>query len=790
MNYLLSEIASIVNGQHRGCDLRVREVATDSRSLISSEEVVFTAIDGKNHDGHTFIPRMVTRGVKAFIVERDMELPSEECGIIVVDSTIAALQRLATHHRKMFRGTVVGITGSNGKTIVKEWAARSMPDNIRSFASPKSYNSQLGVALSLLMLDGEEQVAFIEAGISEAGEMERLEKMIRPDIVVVTSIGDAHSANFLSEEHKISEKLILAKDAKTIIYSSEYPSLSRLIKSTYGDRELIDSSAIDIDDMEDALELNDAMTVDALHVSALMRRLGYGVDDAVFSANVAMRLELKEGIDDSMIIDDTYNSDINSVLVALNALHVQSMGRRRVAIISDIRQSGMDAEELYRRVAEAVKKAGVDHLIGVGENISKHAYLFDRTSSFYLTTDELIENFERERWAKSVILIKGSRDSRFERISRLMERRTHTTTLEVDLAAMKKNLNYFRSHLPQHHPIVAMVKAWGYGTGDVDVARMLQHEGVKYLAVAFADEGVTLRSKGISMPIVVLNADHDSFDVMIAHDLEPEIYSYRSLDEFRHAVHRAERTHYPIHIKLDTGMHRLGFVDDDIDILGRAIHLDNTLTIASIFSHLATSDMPDEDEFTKRQLERFEYMSSQLIEWLDYKPLRHIANSAAIVRFPEAHYDMCRLGLGLYGYGYEHNDKLIPVASLSTRIVQVKQLRKGESVGYGRAARLERETTIATIPIGYADGLDRHLGNGRWEVMVAGKRAPIIGRVCMDSAMVDITGIEGVDVGDKVVIFSSEAGMTLEDMAKTLDTIPYEIMTSISARVKRIYTER
>ncbi len=787
MNYLLSEIARIVGGEHRGSDLRVKEVATDSRSVCTSDDMVFVAINGKHHDGHDFIPAMVARGVKAFISEREVELPAEGVGVVVVNSAIVALQRLAAHHRRDFRGRVVAITGSNGKTIVKEWASRSMPDTVRSFASPKSYNSQLGVALSLLMLDGEEEVAFIEAGISEPGEMERLEAMIRPDIVVVTSIGDAHSANFKSERQKIEEKLLLARRAHTIIYSSEYQSLAEAVEELYGDRELIDSS---IESVEDELELSDALSVDALHVSALMRRLGYGVDDAVFSANVAMRLELKEGVDDSMIIDDTYNSDINSVAVALNALYVQSMGRRRVAVISDIRQSGIPSEELYGRVAVAVKKAAVDHLIGVGETISSFAHLFPRGSSFYLSTDELIENFDRERWAKSVILVKGSRDSRFERLTRLLERRTHTTTLEVDLAAMKKNLNYFRKHLPQHHPIVAMVKAGSYGTGDVDVARMLQHEGVRYLAVAFADEGVTLRKKGITMPIVVLNADQDSFDMMIAHDLEPEIYSFHSLDAFRRAVHHAHREAYPIHIKLDTGMHRLGFVDDDIDLLGRAIHLDTTLRVASIFSHLSSADVVQEDDFTRKQIASFDYMSQQLTEWLDYKPLRHIANSAAIVRFKEAHFDMCRLGLGLYGFGYEHNDNLIPVATLSTRIVQIKTLAAGESIGYGRAARTEHEMVTATIPIGYADGLDRHLGNGRWEVIVGGKRAPIVGRVCMDSAMIDITTIAGVEVGDTVTIFGPEAGNTLEDMARVLDTISYEIMTSISARVKRIYAER
>ena len=788
MNYLLSEIARIVGGEHRGCDLRVKEVATDSRGVFSSDDMVFVAINGKHHDGHAFIPAMVARGVKAFIVERDVEVNGVGVGIVVVPSAIGALQKLAAHHRREFRGRVVAITGSNGKTIVKEWASRSMPDTVRSFASPKSYNSQLGVALSLLMLDGQEEVAFIEAGISEPGEMERLEAMIRPDIVVVTSIGDAHSANFASERAKIEEKLLLARRARTIIYSSEYRSLASCIEELYGDRELIDSSLEE--DVEDELELSDALSVDALHVSALMRRLGYGVDDAVFSANVAMRLELKEGVDDSMIIDDTYNSDINSVAVALDALYVQSMGRRRVAVISDIRQSGIPSEELYQRVAAAVKKAAVDHLIGVGPTISSFAHLFPRGSSFYLSTDELIENFDRERWAKSVILVKGSRDSRFERLTRLLERRTHTTTLEVDLAAMKKNLNYFRQHLPQHHPIVAMVKAGSYGTGDVDVARMLQHEGVRYLAVAFADEGVTLRKKGITMPIVVLNADQDSFDMMIAHDLEPEIYSSHSLDAFRRAVHHANREAYPIHIKLDTGMHRLGFVDDEIDMLGRAIHLDSSLRVASIFSHLSSADIPSEDDFTRKQIEAFDYMSQQLTEWLDYKPLRHIANSAAIVRFKEAHFDMCRLGLGLYGFGFEHNDKLIPVATLSTRIVQKKTLAVGESIGYGRSERVEREMTTATIPVGYADGLDRHLGNGRWEVLVRGERAKIVGRVCMDSAMIDITDIDGVEVGDKVTIFGTERGNTLEDMARVLDTISYEIMTSISQRVKRIYTER
>lgn len=784
MNFLLSDIARICGGRLCGSDRRVSCVATDSRSCSTGDDVLFAAIAGVNHDGHDFIGQMFARGVEAFVVEHDVELPSAECGAVVVLSTIDALQSLAAYNRSRFKGRVVAIAGSNGKTIVKEWIAAATPPGVKYVSSPMSYNSQLGVALSLLMIEGDESAAYIEAGISQPGEMARLERMIRPEIVVFTSIGDAHSVNFESREQKIDEKLLLAAGASTIIYSSRYPELAERIVSRYGDRRLVDSSLLNAERVH---ERSEALHIDAQHTAALCRVLGYDFDPATVCSDVAMRLEVKQGIGSSTIIDDTYNSDINSLAVALDMLHSQAMGRRKIAVLSDIQQSGTPERELYARVAEMVSRAEVDRLVGVGAAIGRHAGMFGCDAVFYSSTDELLHALHGEDWSESTILLKGSRSSRLERVCHRLERKSHTTVLEVDLSAMKSNLDYFRRLLPPHHPLMAMVKAGSYGAGDAEVAQMLQHEGVDYLAVAFADEGVTLRERGIAMPVVVLNADEDSFEQMISYDLEPEIYSFRSLDAFARAVDRAARKSYPIHIKLDTGMHRLGFMPDEIDALaGRLMSLRN-LRVATVFSHLNCSDTPSQDDYTRAQIARYDEMSSRLCAQLPYRVVRHTAQSAGMERFPEAVFDMCRLGLGLYGFGFEHNDALVPVSTLRTRIVQIKHLPAGDTVGYGRAGVLTRDSVTATVPIGYADGLDRHLGCGRWSMLVAGRPAPIVGRVCMDSCMIDITDIEGVEEGDEAVVFSAQRGNTLEDMARVLDTISYEIMASVSTRVKRIY---
>ena len=764
MKYLLSQIAAITGGVFSGCDREVQSVVTDSRSLTCELATgpMFVAMRGANHDSHDYIREMCGRGVRAFLVERPVE-PAEGCGYVEVENAIDALQSLAAYHRARFRGTVVGITGSNGKTVIKEWLAEELPAGMKCYRSPKSYNSQLGVPLSVLMLEGDEQLAIFEAGISKPGEMERLERIIRPDVVVFTSIGDAHQENFLNLEQKCLEKMTLARSASKIVYHSYYEPLGRLIASHFAERKLYDAAAYPR--IPESVIGNEASRRNAQIVEAFCAAMEFPAPSFASAPEVAMRLEVKEGINDSVLINDAYNLALNSLALALDYLHNVALSRRRTLILSDIAQSGLSDDELYSRVAGMVSRAGIDTFIGIGPRLKRYAALFACDREFYASTDECIARIGRGAVAGRAVLLKGARDFRFEKIAHALARKSHTTVLEVDLDAMIHNLNYFRAQLSHGTKLVAMVKAASYGAGDFEVAQMLQHQGVDYLAVAFAD----------------------SFDLMIANRLEPEIYSFRSLDDFASAVSHAGEFRYPIHLKLDTGMHRLGFMEEEIDRLCEVLPLRPEVKVATVFSHLNCADMPEEDAYTRAQIARYDRMSTRLVEALPYPVIRHTANSAAIERFPEAQYDMCRLGLGLYGFGWQHNPSLRPVSTLRTRIVAIKHLAAGETVGYGRAGRLTRPSVTATIPVGYADGLDRHLGCGRWSVLVAGSPAPIVGRVCMDSCMIDITEIAGVEEGDEVTIFSSEAGNDLETMARVLDTIPYEIMTSVSSRVKRIY---
>lgn len=786
MKYTLSEIAAVCGGRFTGCDRTVRTVVTDSRSLACElgADPLFVAMRGANHDSHDFVAEMYGRGVRAFLVERPVDdLP--ECGYVLVKNAIDALQALAVDYRTRFRGTVVGITGSNGKTVIKEWIADELPAGTKYYRSPKSYNSQLGVPLSVLMLEGDEELAIFEAGISQPGEMERLERIIRPDAVLFTSLGDAHQENFSDLAQKCAEKLILARRARRIIYHSHYETLKQCIEERFADRQLVDAAAFP--EAPVSLIGNAASRRNAQLVEAFCSAMGYPAPVFAAAPTVAMRLEVKEGIYDSVLVNDAYNLDLHSLALALDYLHSVALGRRRTLVLSDISQSGLADDELYRRVADMLTHAEIDRLIGIGPKLKRYAALFACDKEFFASTDECIERIERRDVAGRAVLLKGARDFRFEKLAHALARRSHTTVLEVDLDAMRHNLNYFRSKLAPQTKLVAMVKANSYGAGDFEVAQLLQHQGVDYLAVAFADEGVLLRERGITMPVVVLNADADSFDLMVANRLEPEIYSLRSLHDFAAAVAHAGETRYPIHLKLDTGMHRLGFVEAELPELCAALPRYPHVRVATIFSHLNCSDMPEEDVYTREQIARYDRMSTAVAASLPYPVLRHTANSAAIERFPEAQFDMCRLGLGLYGFGYEHNDALRPVSALKTRIVQIKHLPAGDTVGYGRAGKLTRPTVTATIPVGYADGLDRHLGCGRWSMLVNGRPAPIVGRICMDSCMIDITDIDGVQEGDEVTIFSGAAGNDPETMARVLGTIPYEILTSVSARVKRIY---
>ncbi len=786
MKYLLSQIAAIAGGRFTGTDRTVRSIVTDSRSLTCElgTEPLFVAMHGANHDSHDFIAPMQARGVRAFLVERPVAA-APECGYVEVPNAVEALQRLAAHFRAQFRGTVVAVTGSNGKTVVKEWIAEELPAGMKYFRSPKSYNSQLGVPLSVLMLEGDERLAIFEAGISQPGEMARLERILRPDVALFTSIGDAHQEHFRDLEQKCAEKMTLAEHAPTIVYHSAYAPLGRMIAERFGDRRLVDAAAMP--PVSAQVAGNEASHRNAQLVEAFCAAMGYPQPAFAAAPAVAMRLEVKDGINDSVLINDAYNLDLNSLALALDYLHGVALARRRTLVLSDIVQSGLREEELYGRVAEMVARAGIDTLVGIGPAIRRHAALFACDKEFYATTGECIDRIDRRAVAGRAVLLKGARDYRFERLAHALARQSHTTVLEIDLDAMTGNLNRFRSKLRPGTKLVAMVKAGSYGAGDFEVAQLLQHQGVDYLAVAFADEGVLLRERGIAMPIVVLNADAGSFDLMIANRLEPEIYSFRSLESFAAAAAHAGESRYPIHVKLDTGMHRLGFEEERLGELAALLPTLRQVKVATIFSHLNCADMPEEDAYTRAQIARFDRMSSALAAALPYPVIRHTANSAAIERFPEAQFDMCRLGLGLYGFGWRHDEGLRPVSTLRTRIVQLKRLPAGDAVGYGRAGKLVRDTVTATIPVGYADGLDRRLGCGRWSVLVGGRPAPIVGRICMDSCMIDVTEIPGVREGDEATIFSPTPGNDPEAMAEALGTIPYEVLTSVSARVKRIY---
>ena len=786
MRYTLSQIATICGGRVVGTDRTVEEVTVDSRNYTYGERSMMAAIRGRNHDGHDFIEAAYAHGVRAFLVAREPEVAHTDAGYVVVADTLVALQSLAADYRSRFAGRVVAVTGSTDKTLVKEWCAQSAPDGVKIFRSPKSYNSQLGVALSLLMIEGDEQVAIVEAGISHPNQMARLEEMIRPDVAIITNIGIQHAENFDSDEAKIAEKLIIARRAKMVIYDGAIYSIATAIESLSATkidcRKFVDTNS---EKRERALQRSAEMA------AALWCSMGCDSNDVHRRVNalrpLAMRMELKEGINGSIILNDSSNADVNSLAIALDALLRSAEGRDCTLIISDEQHRATTAD-YWRRVAQLVARSGIRTVLGIGAGAERFADLFDCTTRFYATPDELLSGLYPEDIANRAVLIKCASTADFERMSHNLEQHSHTTVLEVNLDAMRRNLNYYRSILSPNTMLMAMVKASSYGNGRHEIAQMLQNEGIDALAVAFADEGTALRRRGITMPIVVLNADTNSFPVMVADRLEPEIYSFTSLNDFVEAVKRAGAYRYPIHIKIDSGMHRLGFEQKDIpQLISELERVSQYVRVATIFSHLATADDVEQDDFTREQIARYDEISSQLTAALPYRVIRHTAASAAMERFEEARFDMCRLGLGLYGFDYYRNEALTPVATLKARVVQIKHLTEDQTVGYGRAGQLSRPTVTATVSIGYADGLNRRLGCGAWSMLVHGQPAPIVGRICMDCCMIDISDIDGVREGDEVTVFSPAEGNRADDMAALLGTIPYEVMTSVSTRVKRIF---
>jgi len=820
--YSVSKISEIVNGQLFGTineELKIKELLTDSRQLIYPTHTLFFAISGKRNDGHNYIDELYKKGVKTFVIEEYFDFNKyTEAAFIIVKNSLQALHVLAAYHRSKFDIPVIGITGSNGKTIVKEWLFQLLSNDYNIARSPKSYNSQIGVPLSVWQLNKENTLAIFEAGISEPEEMGKLQAIIKPTIGIFTNIGQAHEINFININQKIGEKLKLFIQVNTLIYSSDYYELKdRLLKTELHKKINVFTwsknhpAGLNIKSIkrtglstlikgvfnENIIEItipfsDNASIENAIHCWALMLNLKY--DNAVIAqrmqklAPVAMRLELKEGVNNCSIINDSYNSDINSLAIAIDFLNQQKQHKQKILILSDILQSGRSDEELYQQVSVLCNEKKIKKIIGIGNAISKYKYLFDIESDFYADTDSFLNNLNLHTFQKQSILLKGARTFQFERISKALQQKVHETVLEINLTAIIKNLNYFRSLLKPQTKIMAMVKAFSYGSGSYETANILQFHNIDYLAVAYADEGLELRKAGITTPIMIMNPEEDGFSAMLRYHLEPEIYNFRVLNLFEKAIQEEliSDTVVPIHIKIDTGMHRLGFEEDAIDELIKRLKINSRLKIASIFSHLAVADYKEEDDFTLRQIESFEKISSKIIKEFKYPILRHILNTAGIVRFPQAQFDMVRVGLGLYGIHFDKGEqsKLQNVSKLKSCISQIKHLPANESVGYGRSFITTKDTSIAIIPVGYADGLNRNLSNGRGKIWIKGKLVPIVGKICMDMCMIDVTDIK-CNEGDEVLIFGKEH--PIAELAKTIGTIPYEVLTSVSRRVKRVY---
>jgi len=804
VKYSIEKITTLIGARRIGsADAQISWLLTDSRSLCFPEETLFFALKTNRNDGHRYIEDLYRRGVRNFVVNLTPDLPKEGANFLVVPSPLAALQRLAERHRDEFNIPVVGITGSNGKTMVKEWLYQVLSPQMTVTRSPKSYNSQIGVPLSVWLMNEHTDVALIEAGISQPGEMAALADIIQPTIGVLTSLGAPHQENFRSMEEKCMEKLQLFHDAKVIIYNADDDLVSRCIRrSSFKGRkigwrreELLPTYSLPFDD-EASIECSLAVAATALYLGVKPEELR---ERMARLEPVAMRLEVKEGQHGCLLINDSYNSDINSLDIALDFMQrrTSDSGQRKCLVLSDIYQSGMTDEALYSEVNALCIKRSVDKLIGIGPRISAQRSTFSvPRSTFFATTEDFLNSQAFRELHDEVILVKGARPFGFDRITEQLEQKVHETILEVDLNALVNNLNYYRSFMKPETKLVCMVKADAYGAGAVEVAKTLQDHRVDYLAVAVADEGVTLRRNGITQNIMIMNPEMTAFKTMFDYDLEPEVYSFRLMDALIRAAEKEGITGYPVHIKLDTGMHRLGFdPEKDIDeVISRLKH-QTAIIPRSVFSHFVGSDSDDFDNFSRLQFEKFDRASRRLQEAFDHKILRHICNSAGIEHFPERHLDMCRLGLGLYGYNpmgpispispIGPISTLSPVSTLKTTILQLRHVPKEETVGYSRKGVLTRDSVIAAIPIGYADGLSRHLGRGACYCLVNGQKAPYVGNICMDVAMIDVTDIPNVHEGDTVEIFGKNLPVTV--LSDVLDTIPYEVLTAVSGRVKKVY---
>lgn len=823
MKYTIKEIASIIGIRNQDFkDLSIWELSTDSRKIANAEATLFFALETKQNDAHDFVSELYLSGVRNFVVSKisDSWVSFTDANFLLVSNPLSALQKIARHHRKKFDYPVIGITGSNGKTIVKEWLYQLLNEDYNIVRSPRSYNSQIGVPLSVWEMSDDNTLAIFEAGISQLDEMESLEHIIQPTIGIFTKLGEAHQENFTSLQQKCAEKLSLFTNCNMFVYEEDNRVINQTIdsmvlsqksfawsrrnhdaplfimqitKDNNNSSTTIHYSFLNFDYSVSIPFVDDASIENSISCLAVMLYLGISpkiISERMIKLEpVAMRLDVREGKNNCVVINDTYNSDINSVKIALDFQNQRKSDKNlsKTIIMSDILQTGIMPKSLYKRVAEITQQNGIDKIIGIGNDIYSNKEIFSTPEKyFFKTTEEFIQSGLWQKLKNEVILLKGARRYHFEQISQLLEKRIHETSLEIDLDAIVYNYNRYKSELSNNTKLICMVKADGYGSGASEIAKTLQYHRCEYFAVAVAEEGIKLRDEGISIPIIVLNPEINGFEELFSCDLEPEVYNFRILKAFIKEAERRGITNYPVHIKIDTGMHRLGFLPTQIPELIELLKSQKGIKIKSIFSHLAASESWLFDEFTNEQINILDNLHNEFQNQIGYKVWKHILNSAGIERFPNAQWDMVRLGIGLYGVSSKFSTELKNVFTLKSTVLQIKDVPSNETVGYGRRETISRDAKIATVRMGYADGLSRNFGNRNGKVLINGQYAPIVGNICMDLCMVDVTDIDAKE-GDEVIIFGEN--LSVIELANSIDTIPYEILTSISPRVKRIYVK-
>lgn len=819
MHYSLQDIATIIGADIPSTDAVIDTLLIDSRKLRFPQNSLFFALEGPRRNGHFFIEELYNKGLRYFVISQNIGRQQyPDAFFLRVNDCLDALQQLAAHHRSKFKMDVIGITGSNGKTVVKEWLYQLLQADKRIVRSPKSYNSQIGVPLSVWQMSVKDELAVFEAGISQPGEMEKLERVIQPTIGVLTNIGTAHSEGFKSDEEKLREKLRLFAHSRVLICNGDDAIIREQVKKEdtpvfyWGRSKDNDVQVMSIEERgnqtkiillhkEDRFKFlipfSDAASVEnAITCCAVLIYLGLPSSTIAERMkelqSVNMRLEFKKGINNCTIINDSYSSDVNSFSIALDFLQQQSKGLKKTVILSDFAETTADDNDFYSRIAGLLQQHEVNRFIGIGSRLQAAITSTAATrphpfeTVLYLDTDEFLQHFKSSFFKDEVILVKGSRVFEFENIVALLEQKVHQTILEINLDAVVHNFKAFQHRLKKDTKIMVMVKAFAYGSGGAEIAGLLQYLGADYLGVAYADEGVELRKAGISLPVMVLNTEEVGFDAITDHNLEPDIFSFKQLDGFVAHLKNSGLRNYPVHIEVETGMNRLGFDTNDTEKLGNYLRENEYVRVVSIFSHLVASEDEAEDAFSNRQYERLMDAGIRLQEIIGYKILFHIANSSAIARLTDLQMDMVRLGIGLYGVGTPAKDfNLQPALSLKSTVAQVKNIKKGETVSYNRRGVANEDSVIATVRIGYADGYSRRFGNGTGKMLVKGQIAPVIGTVCMDMVMLDVTHIGNVQEGDDVIIFGP--GLPVTQLAESIGTIPYEIMTGISPRVKRVY---